>query len=67
MVHVFANYKHDFGMQLESLYLEKDGSRIHLSKEDWNEIQAVMNGKRKRAQTEIKEGAYYPQEMILFN
>jgi hypothetical protein len=56
-----------FGMELESIHLKKDGIGLTLSKDDWEEIQAVLNSERKSLQTPIKEGTYYPETIILHN
>lgn len=54
-------------MELQKIYLEKGNCKIELSKEDWQEIQDTLSGKRKTAQGEIEEGSYYPKEMVCFN
>ena len=64
---VFATFKHGFGMELETVYLEKDNCKIQLSKSDWEEINLTLLGKRKEVSSEIEEGSYYPKEMTRFN
>lgn len=64
---VFANFKAGFGMELQKVYLEKDGCKIALSREDWQEILDTLAGKRKTVQGEIEEGSYYPKEKVCFN
>ena len=66
-VTVFAMFKHGFGMELETVYLEKGGCKIQLSRSDWEEINLTLQGKRKEVSSEIEEGAYYPKEMTRFN
>lgn len=64
---VTAVFKHEFGMELKELHITKRGITIELSKDDWKEIQATLQGKRKQASSPFKEGAYYPEEWYVWN
>ena len=51
---------------LETLVLTKNKIQLELTYEDWKEIQAVLQGKRKRVSSEEMDG-YYPKTIIVFN
>lgn len=64
---IFANFKAGFGMELQKIYLAKGDCKIELSREDWQEIQDTLAGKKKEVASECEEGSYYPKEMTRFN
>ena len=67
-VSVSAIFKHGFGMELDTLSISDGrGQEIHLSKEQWEEVHATLNGKRKTAHSGIKEGSFYPETYIVWN
>lgn len=45
----------------------KFGITIELSKDDWKEIQATLQGKREQTSSAIKEGTYCPEEWYVWN
>ena len=63
---VVANYESGFGMELVQVYLKNQNGTIVIDKEQWNEIQAVMAGKRKTAYSEEFDG-YNPKTTIAWN
>lgn len=65
---VFAHFTNArYKMELDSIYIEKDGLRMKISGKDYEELQAVLSGKRKIVETECAEDSYLPKERVLYN
>jgi hypothetical protein len=65
-IQVVANYKAGFGMELERVYLKSDKGEIDIDAEQWKEIQATLNGKRKSAHSKEMDG-YTPKTAVFWN
>jgi len=66
-IQVVANYKASgFGMEVTHIYLKNSDGEITLSKEQWDEIKAVMAGKRKHGYSREMDG-YTPHTAAFWN
>jgi len=65
-ISVSASFKCGFGMELETLSLTNDSGTITIDKEQWQEIQDTLQGKRKKAASQEMNG-YYPVESFVWN
>jgi len=65
-IQVFANYEAGFGLELVDLHLENDTGSMVITCDQWEEIRAVMSGKRKGACSQEFDG-YTPKTAIYWN
>ena len=63
---VTAVFQSGFGLELAQLYLKNETGSITISKSQWQEIQAVINGKREKGFSEELDG-YSPKTAICWN
>jgi len=65
-ISVTARFETGFGLELVQLYLKNETGTIEISKSQWQEIQAVINGKREKGFSEELNG-YTPKTAIFWN
>jgi hypothetical protein len=65
-ISVTAVFQLGFGLELNQLYLKNETGSIVINKSQWQEIQAVINGERKKTFSEENDG-YTPKTAICWN
>lgn len=55
-----------FGLEFDNIFLENETGNITINKSQWEEIQAVLSGKRKSAYSQEFDG-YTPKTVIYWN
>ena len=65
-ISVSAIYGAGFGLELEEMHLKNETGSMTITRSQWVEIGAVMNGKRKSAYSQEIDG-YTPKTVVYWN
>lgn len=64
---IAAEIEYGFDGGPKEIFLVRDGMEFRLTKEEWLELQATLDGKREIVHKEIEEGSFYPKSSFVFN